>query len=333
MRVLVTGGAGFIGGHVITRLLSEGHTVASIDRAPLVHVSGAEEFRVDLLNRVATHHALIQFQPQVVLHLAARTDLAEKKNIEGYRDNIDAVESLVSGIAATPSVRHWICTSSQLVSRVGYAPRHDQDYAPDTKYGESKVRTEQITRSLDGGGVPWAIVRPTTIWGPRMNPHYLRFFAMVRDGRYFHVGDGPDLKSYGYVGNTAEQYAALVTAPVESIHRRTFYLADYEPLSLAAWAEMFRAAMNAPRIRRLPLGLARIAARIGDMIALGYRDFPLTSFRLRNVMTAYTADTRPMQDICPSLPYHVSEGVAATTHWLQTVWQEEKSAGQKDAAT
>ncbi|MCE9602045.1 MAG: NAD(P)-dependent oxidoreductase [Gemmatimonadetes bacterium] len=320
MNVLITGSAGFIGGHLVRRLAQDGHEVTGLDRRPTAAVPGARMLQVDLLDAGATRRALAEVAPEVVFHLAARTDLNETEHLSGYRDNIDGVESLVSALAATPSVRRWICTSSQLVCRVGYVPRDDADYAPSTLYGESKVCTERIVRASDLERVPWTIVRPTTIWGPGMNPHYLRFFGLIRDGRYFHVGRGPTRKSYGYVGNTVAQYRALMAAPLDTVRGRTFYLADYEPLALEAWADGFRRALGAPPIRTVPRALAVLTARVGDLIARVRPGFPFTSFRLNNVLTEYQAELGPTREVCGELPYTVDQGILATVAWLRSVW-------------
>lgn len=67
-------------------------------------------------------------------------------------------------IKATPSVERVIITSSQFVCGPGYIPKHDEDFAPVTVYGQSKVLTEQLTRQA-GLRCVWTIVRPTNIWG------------------------------------------------------------------------------------------------------------------------------------------------------------------------
>jgi nucleoside-diphosphate-sugar epimerase len=223
-------------------------------------------------------------------------------------------------IRATSSVTRAICTSSQLVCRVGYHPRNEHDYAPSTPYGESKVATERIWRETIGPLVSWCLVRPTTIWGPGMNPHYLRFFRMIRDGRYVHVGNGTTLKSYGYVGNTVYQYIRLLEAPEELIDRRLFFLADYELLPLQAWAEAFRSALQAPPIRTIPLWAARAAARVGDGLnTIGLTRFPFNSFRLNNVLTEYRADLATTKEVCGDLPFTMADGVAETASWLRSV--------------
>jgi GlcNAc-P-P-Und epimerase len=323
MKVLVTGSSGFIGGHLAVALALRGDQVLGLDiRTPAGRQAGVEFHQVDLLDASGLRKAIQSFAPEVILHLAARTDLAETEDLNGYAANIDGVQNLAAAIRAAPSVRRCICTSTQLVCRMGYQPRHERDFCPTTLYGASKVQTEEIWREEDGGGVEWCLVRPTTIWGPGMYAHYLTLFRMIRDGWYFHVGSGPTWKSYGYVGNTVAQYLKLADVPSEQIHRRILYLADYEPLALEAWTEEFQRAMDAPPIKRLPRGLAVAGARVGDVVnRLGVTRFPFNSFRLSNVITHHRVDLTPTEAVCGSLPYSVAEGVAATVGWLNQIWR------------
>ena len=261
----------------------------------------------------------MQFSPDGVVHLAARTDLDEKADLrKGYATNVIGAENLVTAIRVSESVQRCIYTSTQLVCPVGYVPKSDLDYRPHTLYGESKVLGEKIVRDRDGGGVTWCIVRPTTVWGPGMNPHYQRFFRMVADGRYFHVGHGPLRKSYGYVGNVVHQYAKLLQAEGESIHRKTFYLADYEPLSLREWAGALSRELGSATIKTVPENVARVAAYCGDLInACGFRRFPFNSFRLKNVLTEYRVDLAETYQVCGPLPYTLHQGVKETARWYR----------------
>ncbi len=324
-RVLVTGTSGFIGRQLAALLAERGYAVMGVDRRdPSTPPNAYEHRRADLLDAAAIRDALRDWQPVAVLHLAARTDLDETQSLAGYAANTDGVTNLLSAIRETPSVRRLICTSTQLVCRVGYRPTHDRDFCPNTLYGESKVQTEEICRAEDGAGTTWTIVRPTTIWGPGMKPHYVRFFRMVQRGRYFHVGRRPLLKSYGYVGNTVYQYWGLLEAPAERVGNKVFYLADYEPLSLQAWADEFSQQFGAPPIRTIPLAVATGAARVGDLVnAAGLRSFPFNSFRLKNVMTPYLFDLEATREVCGPLPFTMQAGVAATIAWLRGVGKDE----------
>jgi GlcNAc-P-P-Und epimerase len=319
MRVIVTGSSGFIGGHLVQELSAGGHEVLGIDLTrPARPVPRTMVRVVDLLDRDSLMSTFAEFRPEAVVHLAARTDLQEGRHLAGYAANTQGVDNLVTAIRASPGVRRAIYTSSQLVCRVGYIPRSDDDYQPSTLYGESKVRTEQIVRATDGGDVAWCIVRPTLVWGPGMGQHYQRFFRMVAQGRYFHVGKKPLYKSYGYVGNVVHQYKRLLGADADAIARRTFYLADYQPLSLRAWADAFQRRLGAPPIKSVPEPIARAGATVGDALnRLGWRRFPYNSFRLGNVLTEYVFDLTPTRDVCGPLPCSVEEGVEATVRWLQ----------------
>lgn len=286
-------------------------------------LTGVAQETCDILDSVRLREIFVDAAPEVVLHLAARTDLDESAQLADYSANVEGVTNIVAAIRAAPSVKRAICTSTQLVYRLGSLPGSDTEYDASTVYGSSKIETERIWREADGGSVTWSIVRPTTIWGPRMNPHYLRYFRMIRNGRYFHVGREPSLKSYGYVGNTVYQYEQLMLAPPEQIHRRTFYIADYEPLSLQGWSNAFQVALAGPPIRTVPRFIAVGLARVGDAVnALGIKRFPFNSFRLNNVLTPYDLDMTPTRDVVGELPFTMHEGVDITAEWVHQVLDE-----------
>ena len=319
MKIIVTGSSGFIGQHLVQLLIQNGYEVEGIDiKAPPVDREGFRHLKCDILDRESLKQILLDTSPQVVIHLAARTDLDEKDDLSGYAANIDGVESLIQAIQVSPSIERCVFTSSQLVCRLGYVPISDDDYCPHTLYGESKVLMEKIVRRHAGGARTWCLVRPTTVWGPNMNPHYQRFFDLVASGHYVHVGRSRLLKTYGYVGNVAYQYLKLVRAPSAHISAKLFYLADYEPLSLRDWANALQNELGARRIRTVPVPAARIVAGLGDLInAIGIRNFQFNSFRLNNVLTEYRFDMRATEALCGPLPYSMDDGVKATVAWYK----------------
>lgn len=319
-RVLVTGAAGFIGRRVSEELRRGGAFVVGIDRNPDMAAAGGPVLACDLLDRARLIETLHNAAPDAIVHLAARTDLDEKAGISGYAANIEGVANLIDATRATPTVKRCLYTSTQLVCRVGYVPRDEADYCPNTLYGQSKVQGEEIVRRADGGGVEWCLLRPTTVWGPGMSAHYRRFFGYVRAGRYFHVGGRALHKSYGYIGNIAYQYRRFLEAPAAAINRRVFYLADYEPIDLVAWIDAFRRALDAKPIPTLPIPVARVLAWAGDLAGMaGVRRVPFNSFRLRNILTEYRFDPAPTEAVCGPLPYTTAQGVSETVAWLRNL--------------
>ena len=330
MRVLVTGSSGFIGQHLCRALLSAGHDVVGLDMAAPENRSPRLLFRkCDLLDGDHVEDVMRSCKPDAVAHLAARADLAEKKNIEGYSVNNLGTLHLMEAMHGAGSVRRCIFTSTQLVCRLGYVPDGPRDFCPSTLYGESKMLMENLVRERSGGVPSWCIVRPSTVWGPGMSEHYQRFLRMVSQGRYFHVGRNPIRKSYGYVGNVAHQYRKLIEAPAERIHEGVFYLADYQPISLRHWVDGFQREFGARRIPTLPEGLARLAARAGDLLnRLGFRNYPFNSFRLGNVLTESRVDLAATERICGSLPYTVEQGITETVRWMLSLEDARRRGAQ-----
>jgi GlcNAc-P-P-Und epimerase len=313
--VLVTGSSGFIGRHLAAHLMERDWRVTGLDVVPAPDAPW-HTVHCDIRDGTALAAAVSALRPAFIAHLAARTDL-DGQTVDDYDTNTRGVASLLAAVNACEEVRRCIFTSTQLVGPPGHALPADDSYAPTTPYGESKAMGEEIARKWETP-VEWCIVRPTTIWGPGMNAHYQRFFRHVARGTYFHVGMRRLEKSYGYVGNVAHQYEALLRAAAAEIDRRTYYVADYEPLCLQDWIEAFRAELDGPRIRTLPEPAARALARVGDVLAAaGWTGVPFTSFRLANILTEYQVDTKALRSICGALPFDQLAGVRATAQWLR----------------
>ena len=317
-RVLVTGSSGFIGTHLVRRLQSQGYSVLGIDIKPPSPEFQAIHHGCDILDSNALAGLLQILVPDSVIHLAARTDLGGK-TADDYLANSLGVSNLLKAVEKTPSVRRCLFASSQLVCRVGYIPRHDKDYCPTNLYGKSKVNTENEVRNSDGGGTTWCLLRPTTIWGSGMNTHYASFFNHLRHGRYFHAGKRELFKSYGYVGNTVYQIEKFLLAPENLIHRKVFYLADYEPLSLQKWVNAIANGLGKKSPPSIPLGVCHALAIIGDSFQKIHLEkyFPFNSFRLSNILTEYTYNMSSTKSICGDLPYDFEGGVFNLVNWIK----------------
>jgi nucleoside-diphosphate-sugar epimerase len=319
IKVIITGGSGFIGTNLVEKSLENGWEPLNIDVAEPKNHDHAEHWRkVDLLDRESLINAFVAYKPDVVLHMGARTDLDERHDPEGYAANIDGVANVIEAVRRAGSVGRTVFASSRLVCEIGYTPRSDTDYRPSTLYGESKVRGEMLVRRAAESLSPWVIVRPTSIWGPWFGEPYRNFFASIAGGIYMHPGRHNPRKSYGHVGNTVYQIERILEAPVDKINGKTLYLCDYPPLRLKDWANQIQKALGTRPIKTAPMPLLRLAAAAGDAgRALGWRYPPLTRFRLNNLVTEMVYDTGGLESIAGALPFSMEEGVAATADWLR----------------
>jgi nucleoside-diphosphate-sugar epimerase len=320
-RVVVTGGSGFIGSTLVEFYHQAGAQVVNLDYGPPRSDRYSDLWReLNLLDRDRLAQQVGDLEPELFFHLAARTDLDEKQDPAGYAANITGVDNLLAAVEGLSSLQRLIVTSTQLVAPLGYRPIHDQDYRPDTVYGQSKVATEVLTRLWDKAPCPWTLVRPTSIWGPGFEEPYRRFFLALARGRYVHPGRADPRRSFGFAGNVVYEYVKLSQAPEESVAGKTFYLTDYEPVRVRQWAEVITREMGITPPRQIPLAALRLAARAGDVAAkFGWKSPPLTSFRLRNMLTNSVSDTANLQEVVGPLPYTLEEGVRMTVKWLRDV--------------
>ena len=280
---------------------------------------------VDICKKNAYITAVKNFQPNCLLHLAARADL-DGQTVADYDANTIGVENTVLA-AKEAGVSRVLFASSQLVCTPGYQPKTDEDYCPPNPYGESKVIGEQIVRTLAGDSFTWALIRPTSIWGPWFNEPYRDFFLRVRRGGYVQAKGIRVAKSFGYVGNAVFQLTALAEAPNERLHRRVLYLADYEPVVVSEWADMIQREWGVPPIKEVPLGLLQAAAKAGDGLKrFGWKNPPLTSYRLNNLLTNSPQDMEPLRELCGPVPYSQHEGTRLTIEWLRA----QENQGQKE---
>jgi nucleoside-diphosphate-sugar epimerase len=319
VKVIITGGSGFIGTNLVERCLEKEWDVLSLDVArPRKGDHSAVWKRVNILDRTNLIDTFRDYQPKAVLHMAARTDLDENRDIRGYAANIDGVANVIEAVRQAGSVERTLFASSRLVFEIGYAPKSETDYKPSTLYGESKIRGEELVRQAGDSFGPWVIVRPTSIWGPWFDEPYKGFFKLVANNRYLHPGHHDPRKSYGYVGNTVYQIERILEAPLRQVGGKTLWLSDYPPLRLRDWANKIQGAVCSRPIRTAPMPLLRLAAVAGDAAKkLGWQNPPLTNFRLNNMITEMVYDTNSLESIVGPLPFSTEEGVALTVDWLR----------------
>jgi GlcNAc-P-P-Und epimerase len=316
-RILVTGGSGFIGTALVGRLQGAGGLVVNMDPVPPRNPEHRDLWRnADLLDPVATREVVQSVDPTHIVHLGARTDL-EGQTLSDYAVNTEGTENLLSAAASVDPPPRLVAASTRMVCRIGYQPRSDLDYCPPNAYGQSKVEMERIVRA-SGYPSAWLLVRPTSIWGPWFDVPYRDFFLAVARGRYRHPAGGRILKSFGYVENTVHQILGLMQAAEARVMGRVFYLADYEPIEVLDWARRIQAETGGPAVRTLPIRILRAVAAGGDLLQrLGWRDPPLTSFRLSNLITEMLYDLEPVRALVPNLPVSLNHGVERTVAWLQ----------------
>ena len=315
-KILITGGSGFIGTNLIEYLHKQGeYTLINIDKElPKIEGHRAIWKQVDICDRELLIQIVTEFQPDYVIHLAARTDL-KGKELADYAANMEGVSNLLDALEQVPNLKRAVFASSMYVCEPGYMPKDFEDYAPHTLYGESKVETEKRIKERNPK-YAWAIIRPTSIWGPWFGEPYDKFFRMVLNRMYFHMGKRACRKTYGYVDNAVCQIMAILQASEEKVIRKVFYLGDYEPYDITEWADEIAKCVGI-KIPNIPYFLFVIAGWFGDFLKLFGIAFPMTSFRLHNMTTDNVHNLTPIKELAAQLPVSRQEGTKRTIEWIE----------------
>jgi nucleoside-diphosphate-sugar epimerase len=318
MRVIVTGGSGFIGTNLIEALLGKDVKVLNIDiAAPLCSSHHTAWTNIDILNRPALLEIFQNFRPECVVHLAARTDCNENTTVEkDYQVNTEGTENLISAIKATSSVERVVITSTQYVHRPGHLPTDDEDYDPHTVYGQSKVITEQLTRKA-GLACTWTIIRPTNIWGPWHMRYRSELLRLLKKGFYLYPGKKRVTKSYGYVGNIVYYILRILEMPKETVNKKTFYLGD-EPIDQLEWVNSFSQQLRGRDVYIVPRWLMYGMALVGDSISfVRGRKFIFSSTRYKSMTTDYLTPMNKTFAVLGKGPYRLEDGIRDTAIWLE----------------
>ena len=214
MRVLVTGGAGFIGSHVVDRLLAAGHAVAVLDKARAHVARGARYFKAD----VAEIGRALEEKTDAVMHLAGQINVrvSVQDPIRDARENILGTIGVL-GACVERGVRRFIFASS------GGAIHGDQRRYPcgegimphpTSPYGISKLAAELY--AAWHGRLEVVTLRIANAYGPRQDPRseaavVAIFMKLMREGRTPVIyGDGRQTRDYVYVEDVARAFVSAL---------------------------------------------------------------------------------------------------------------------------
>jgi len=227
VNVLVTGGAGFVGSHVVDRLLAASHTVHVLDNlatgrrervpaAARLHVCDLRDARLDTVITAA--------RPAVVVHVAAQA--AVSRSVSDPRH--DASVNVLGTIALLESCRRagvpravYISTGGAAYGDTDVLPTpEDHPIRPASPYGISKVTAErylEVWAALTGAS--GLTLRLANVYGPRQDPAgeagVIAIFAsrLLSGVRCVVNGDGDQTRDYVYVGDVADAVALAVSSP------------------------------------------------------------------------------------------------------------------------
>ena len=315
MKILLTGASGFIGTNLVEDLITKGYEVLNLDwKEPQIIARKDVWANVDITDYNLFERTCLNFNPDYIIHLAARTDLDGKCVVE-YGANTIGVENLMKILPKLPDLKKVIITSSKFVTPNGYEIKSQFDYCPHTVYGESKVITEKIVWA-NKPHCDWCIIRPTSIWGPWFGVPYRDFFDIVKKRMYFHIGNVKCHKTYGYIGNSMYQIEKLLFTETVDEDNKVFYIGDEPAYEINEWADEIARELGF-KVPTMPVWFVKCLAKFGDFLGFFHIHFPMQSFRDGNMTNDGINDMSNTYRIALDMPYTRLEGVKATLKWMK----------------
>jgi nucleoside-diphosphate-sugar epimerase len=249
--ILVTGGTGFVGSHLVDVLAAAGRPVRCLIRPQTRKHSwpqGVELAAGDLATGAGLADALRGVDS--VIHLAGVTKALTAADY--YSGNARGAETLARAAQGRRIRFVHVSSLAAIGPSQGTVPVVEDDPPhPLTHYGKSKLESERVVRALLPDAV---IVRPPVVYGPR-DTDVFQLLRSISKGLVLEIAGGERWFSAIYVGDLAEALLAAATAP--SAGGRSYFLTHAKPV---CWSELSETAARImrrrPRVIRIPVGLA-----------------------------------------------------------------------------
>jgi nucleoside-diphosphate-sugar epimerase len=308
MKILVTGGGGFLGQALCRGLIGRGFEVASFNRGryPALDALGVRQLQGDLADRDAVLRAFAGDASgfDAVFHNAAKAgawgsyDSYHRANVVGTDNVIAACRAQGIGrlvYTSTPSVTHR-ATHPVEGGTADSVPYGTGFKAP---YAATKLLAEKAVLAANDAQLATVALRPRLIWGVGDNQLLPRLVARARAGRLRLVGDGSNRMDSTYIDNAAQAHldAFAHLAPDSACAGRAYFISNGEPRTARDLINGLLRAAGAPEVTKtLPFGVAYAAGVVCEGLwhALPLRgEPPMTRFLAEQLVTTHWYDMAP----------------------------------------
>jgi nucleoside-diphosphate-sugar epimerase len=323
---LVTGGGGFVGRAVVSRLLALGVRTKVIGRHryPQVEAAGATGIVGDIAERDVLFRAVQGVD--VVFHVAALAGIwgswptYHRINVQGTTNIIEACRNAKVPFLVYTSTPSVVFNGEDICGGDEGLP-YGRDFL--CHYAKSKVMAEAMVLAAVGDDLKTCALRPHLIWGPG-DPHLLpRLLARGREKRLRQVGDGSNLVDITYIDNVAEAHilAAANLAGAGTASGKAYFISQGEPVRLWPWINELFSRMAVPPVeKRVSLSTAYRLGMVLEMVytVLCLRQEPrMTRFLAEQLAKShYFSIEQARRELGYEPLVSTEEGLRRTVQWL-----------------
>lgn len=210
MRILVTGGTGFTGSHLVRRLLQQGHEVVALDNQPGRFSDELETLGAQIVLGSVTDRSLIWKVTrgcEVVHHLAAAFRQINLPKRVYWEVNVEGTRALLEAALYHGVQKFVYCSTCGVHGDVKQASADEwAPIAPADYYQYTKYEGEKLLPAFVDKGLKAVTIRPTAIYGPGDPERFFMLFKRVKTGRFPMFGDGKAHYHPVYIDNLVDAF-------------------------------------------------------------------------------------------------------------------------------
>ncbi len=322
MRLLVTGGTGFTGSHLVRRARREGHAVTSLDSKEGLFADELRGLGATIhLGSVTDGELLREITPghDVVFHVAAAfRDISAPRSV--YWDvNVDGTRRVLEAAAAAGVRKVIYCSTQGVHGHIDDPPGDEESpVEPEDYYQYTKWEGERVCHEFIADGMNITIIRPTAIYGPGDPGRFVMLFRAAKSGRFLMFGDGQTTYHPVYIDNLVDLFFLATEHPKAS--GRTYIGADEEYHTLNDLVRAVGEAIDVDvRIVHLPFAPLWLASAAVELICKPLRIAP-PLFRRRadwfRQIRAFEID-RAKNELGYEPRIGLAEGLKRTGRWYE----------------
>ena len=324
MKVLVTGATGFIGSHLVSRLLRDGYEVRCLIHKENIN-NRSEKFRDimfiygDVTNEKSLENAVKDID--VVFHLAAKvqTGYYQDKD-ELMKVDFHGTCNLISAVVANSNhLQNFVYLSS--AGAIGMFDskeliKEDVKCSPVTDYGTSKLLAEKyIGYSGYAFKLPYTIVRPPTVYGERERYNLLLMTRAIKNRRFALIGNGNNLISVCNVKNLVD---AMILVGFKTNKNQIYHVADEQPITWNHLTELISTQVNVSKPIHLPVWICKDAAVVLEGISKITKNEPiLYQNRIHTMTDNFALDIAKVKNEGYNPRITTEDGIAQTIQWYK----------------
>ncbi|MBC7334101.1 MAG: NAD(P)-dependent oxidoreductase [Actinobacteria bacterium] len=277
MKLLVTGGTGFTGSHLVEYLIDKGHDVVVLDNQKGLFYDrlvkkGANIILGSVTDREAVKKALENVEG--VFHLAAAFREINAPQKTYWNVNVEGTRIMCEESLKKPVRKFIYCSTQGVHGNVKNPPgNEDSPIAPVDYYQYTKYEGEKVVKEFVSKGLKSVIIRPTAIYGPGDPERFLYLFRFAKKGKFYMFGDGKAFYHPVYIDNLCDGFYAAWES--DKTNGEVYIIADEHYFTIKELVKKIGESMNKNvKFIHLPFFPLYIAACLCEFICIPFKISP-----------------------------------------------------------